>query len=574
LVAQPVEAVWVWYFGTAAQKATYGRFLSDTDKSYTKDFLQVSGECSLLIDEVLPIPAGSDTLDITYRWPGGSAPGSIKHPNDRHHLRWGTIAGAPAPWRLTPNPAQAGPGTLPGDPSRTASIADADSALADFAVLGIDAYLVAVKLVGEADVLHIRAYIKNPQPDLAWADTNHLPRVVQELVAKAIPSRACASRKFQSGGAAVTPDVVDLIARLEENPNLLLVGPPGTGKTLLLEKLARYIESPSTGVTFDPEKNHDAWDVASGAPGKTRTVVLHPSYAYDNLVVGLLPSVEEGGVIVKAVPGALVNLAHYASTGGRALLVLDEFNRGNAAAVLGDTIALLDKDKRGTSHVDLPYAELEIKVPSEFAPNGDDLVPARFTLPPSLWIVAAMNSSDRSVAPLDAALRRRFTIIEMGPDYDALAGQLTADLDADLTAPLDDWLPHDVGALAVGLLAALNSRISAVIGSDFELGQSNLWHVSGTDAQEMLASLARAWDERIVPTLRLAMQDDDDALAAILRAGRSDNAVQLNDVAAAWWKTADPSLGSFARARLHFNLLSELHPDAALGELKRLGQIG
>ena len=290
-------------------------------------------------------------------------------------------------------------------------------------------------------------------------------------------------------------------------------------------------------------------------------------------MVGLLPSEQNGAVVVKAVPGALVNLAHFAATGARALLVLDEFNRGNAAAVLGDTIALLDKDKRGTAHVDLPYADLDVAVPAEFAPHGNEVVDSRFTLPPSLWIVAAMNSSDRSVAPLDAALRRRFTIIEMGPDYDTLAGHLSADLNADFAAPLDQWDVHAVGALAVRLLQAVNGRISAVLGSDFELGQSNFWHVTGDSAEEALYSLARAWDERVVPTLRLAMQDDDEALAAILRAGSLTNSQTTSETRTAWWKAADPSLGSFARARLHFNLLSELETDDVVAELKRLGEL-
>ncbi|MDT0181451.1 AAA family ATPase [Microbacterium sp. ARD31] len=465
---------------------------------------------------------------------------------------------------------------LPGDPDAT-TLDGAKAAIADYNALGLNGYLVAVKLVGEPDVLHIRSYLDSAPENLEFADSSLLPSGVRALIAQIGTTPTCAAASFDSGGFMATPDVQGLIAKLEENPNLLLVGPPGTGKTVLLEKLARYVTDPGAGIEFDPDEQHDAWSEAgpAEAPGKAHTVVLHPSYAYDNLVVGLLPEpAEGGGVSVKAVPGALVNLAHYASGGRRALLVLDEFNRGNAAAVLGDTIALLDRDKRGTAHVYLPYAHLGLEVPVDFANDNGTNVVSPLTLPPSLWIVAAMNSSDRSVAPLDAALRRRFTIVEMPPDYEALSKQLAADTSADFDEAYEEWEGSHVSALAVRLLSALNERIGAVLGHDFELGQSNFWHVSGETAADAIKSLARAWDERIVPTLRLAMQDDDDALAAILIAGESTQAVDADESRAAWWKAADAvKLGSFARARLRFNLLSEWDEEKALAELKRLGEL-
>lgn len=572
MVATPVEAVWIWYFGPAAQKATYGRFNDPADKSYTKDYLQASGDCSVLLDEFFTMPAGSDARRITYHWPGGSANGSIKHPNDRHHLRWGTADGAPAPWRLTPDPTEAGPGTLPGDPNQR-RIADADAALAAYAAQGLDAYLVAVKLVGEEDALHIRAYINEPPESLSFASADLLPPKVKETMARATPTRACSSLRLDSRTAQADSTIAPLIEKLEDNPNLLLIGPPGTGKSVALERLARYVAGSASGILFDPTKNHDAWDDSGTVveAGKSATVVFHPSYSYDNLVVGLLPHAGSTGVSVTAKTGPLVNLARFASSGGLALLVIDEFNRGNAAAILGDTLALLDKDKRGSAFVDLPTYGLELHVPAEFAAGGDTRVDAKFTLPRNLWIVAAMNSSDRSVAPLDAALRRRFSIEEIEPDYDLLGRRLDADDQADLTTPWDEWTPSSVAKLAVELLRAINARIDASLGRDFRLGHSNFWHVGGSSPEDALRSLASAWDLRVVQTVRLALQDDDDTLAFILKAGRSSDAPTTSSQAV-WWKKADPAHEQFARPRLSFNTLTAMPTEALHSELTRLAE--
>lgn len=571
MVATPVEAVWIWYFGQAAQKATYGRFAETGDSSYTKDYLQVSGPCSELLDEFFPMPEGSDSREITYAWPGGSAAGSIRHPNDRHHLRWGTTDGAPAPWRLTEEPTEAGPETLPGDPTRTNVLA-ADFALEDYESRNLAAYLVAVKLVG-SDTLHIRAYIAEPPKELGFADTAQLPLLVRQALERATPTRACSSVRLDTRSGLEDEDITRLVEKLEENPNLLLIGPPGTGKSVALGKLARYVEGSSSGVLFDPRQNHDAWSTSGTAvdAGKSATVVLHPSYSYDNLVVGLLPKAAPNGVSVGVTTGPLVNLAQYAASGRRGLLVLDEFNRGNASAILGDTLALLDKDKRGVAHIDLPAYGLPMEVPAEFALDGTTEVNARFTLPSDLWIVAAMNSSDRSVAPLDAALRRRFSIVEMGPDYDLLKRQLGADPEADFSSAWEEWTPATVSQLAVCVLAGLNDRIEAALGRDFALGHSNLWHVGGETSSDALRSLAVAWDRRIVQTLRLALQDDDDTLAFLLAAGKSDAARDVESSRAVWWKKGDPNYEQFSRSRLQFSELAELGDDRELAdEFKRL----
>lgn len=589
-----VEAVFVVYYGDTAHKAAYGRDVPGS--RYTKDFFQLSQSPELreaLLRMFPPAAAGDSSTRITYRWPGGSATGNVVFKSaDRPHFAWFKTDGAPAPLKMTPQPTPMGPQTIPGDPTMTSEL-DADAQYAAFTSTGMRAYLVAVKLVDDPATLHLRVYLSDPTAGLDFADVAQLPEPIRALALSTKPTKAFQWLALNNEGQKLSPEVAGLLAKLEENPNVLLVGPPGTGKTVLLDKLAEYIENPGNRIYFDPERNHDAWSVekAAAPAGKVRTVVFHPNYSYDNLVVGLLPTpTSTGGVGVRAVAGPLLNLAHYAATHpmGRAVLILDEFNRGNAASILGDTLALMDKDKRGAAMIDLAYADLGIDVAPEFAEEAPATVPSRFTLPRNLWLVAAMNSSDRSVAPLDAALRRRFSILDLPPDYAALEAHLdAADRLPNLSAPaqasatggsvpqppadpLAQWEPAHIARLAVEVLKAINRRIASVLGRDFELGQSNFWHVTGPAAQNALDALVTAWDDRVRPTLRLAFQDNDEALAAVLLAGSADNASNGYGVpGAAWWRAGDSSVGIYGQPRLVLPPLGELDPSIALTELLR-----
>lgn len=390
MVATPVEALWVWYYGGSTRKWTYGRYGKD---GFTKSHLQIKGEAAEPIRSIYGLkPEPGQERDLHLLWPnGGDLVGAFQFSAGRFVLRWErkrelprTPWSAPAPWRMVPTVDSQSVSPLEGY-GEALTAAEAQDALTAFGATNTHAYLVAVKLKGIDDALHVRAYIKAPATGLEFASTELLPGSVQQLVDALKPaSPSCVSRIV--GGRPADKSVAAAVEMLEANPNLLLIGPPGTGKSVLLDKLVQHVTSPDLQITFDPDRIYDAWGEPDDEPGlgKAATVVLHPSYAYDNLVVGLLPKVQGKGVEVGVTTGPLVNLSHYASNGNSALLVLDEFNRGNAAAILGDTLALLDKDKRDVAHVDLPSYGLPMEVPAEFAADGNTTVDSRFALPASL----------------------------------------------------------------------------------------------------------------------------------------------------------------------------------------------
>lgn len=178
---------------------------------------------------------------------------------------------------------------------------------------------------------------------------------------------------------------------------------------------------------------------AKGIPqDRTKRVVFHPDYCNADFVGQIMPETKKDGGVrynFKAGPFAKILRVAYENPNFEYALIIEEINRGNAAAIFGDIFQLLDRKTRQEQTENLNGNTYGIGW-SDYCVNNDYInayfrgaydgeivdgpLPEKklgnttfndnvdIRLPPNLSIYATMNTSDQNVFTLDNAFQRRW----------------------------------------------------------------------------------------------------------------------------------------------------------------------
>jgi 5-methylcytosine-specific restriction protein B len=197
-----------------------------------------------------------------------------------------------------------------------------------------------------------------------------------------------------------TDDDANILELLEERKYIVLQGPPGSGKT----RMAKLITDKLKANVFFTQ--------------------FHAETSYSDFIYGLRPKISNNDLGYEEVIGPLPSAIQSAiSTGKKTILIIDEINRANLSNVLGPSFYLFEYKQ------DLSNVKVQI-TPSL----------ALDKLPNNFYVIATMNTADRSLAVVDFALRRRFAWYTLKPK--AIASKQFFSEDFEKITSIFEWFAN------------------------------------------------------------------------------------------------------------------------------------
>ena len=397
----------------------------------------------------------------------------------------------------------------------------------------------ADEILGHLNGLSEDEWVEQSDAKKAWTKAGKNPEPSIEQPSQGRGSPLSTSRHG-------TSDLSILIGNTRTPRCLIFEGVPGTGKTFAIKPLQSEEGRSLYGAVGDGDF----------------AITLHPATAYEDFVEGLRPAAAPGvsknspdpentvQIVVRGAkiegeassyewtprdirrpffhaPEGPASGATFSVSDGffvrccRAavlapekwfIVLLDEINRCNIPKVFGDLLTTIEQSKRARWVTITEGGETK---------QGWDLTNAQtvtlpysgrtFFVPDNIIVIGTMNTTDRSVAPMDAALRRRFAFMRVWPfgfgpdDGNSNADTILAKLSA------GDLAPHL--RPSVELWLSINKRLHD-FGDDALLGHSYLFALKddlalAADDEEREATTIFHWNHYIFPQVIDIIQSND-----------------------------------------------------------------
>lgn len=209
-------------------------------------------------------------------------------------------------------------------------------------------------------------------------------------------------KDFVSYNKKTTIDNFDFssITRKEGAFNIIYYGIPGCGKSFIA--------------------NQEALKLTNNENMIVRTT-FYPDYTNSDFIGQIIPKIDEndknsvlydiqGGPFTDALVMAIDNPSNYVC------LIIEEINRGNAAAIFGDLFQLLDRKDNGISEYNIKNYTISKYLEKHCINKAYNF--EKIVIPSNLILIGTMNTSDQNVFTLDTAFKRRWKMRHITNDIE------------------------------------------------------------------------------------------------------------------------------------------------------------
>ncbi|SPP28935.1 conserved hypothetical protein [Brochothrix thermosphacta] len=246
---------------------------------------------------------------------------------------------------------------------------------------------------------------------------------------------------------------------LLQKKQMVLTGVPGVGKSRYTDVLKKHFDC-------------------------SEMIQFHSNYTYEEFIGGETLGESDKGTIIDTKTGIFLDVINEAEKNmdKSFLFIIDELNRGDISAIFGETIVTLDRGYQVKLSKKIKKREY-IKIPD------------------NLYIVATMNTSDKNIAFLDLAIRRRFAFIDLKPNYDFLSEKVTC-------------FDYDLG----NILKKINKRIIDSLGNEELLIGQSYFIPNAIDNQYTWGkeTFHNQFNFVLLPTIREYTFNDHNSISAIV----------------------------------------------------------